>query len=181
MHSSRWRKSLLACTAAAVLVGVGLKTYVAEGVVVPSGSMLPTIQVNDRFLIEKLVPLTRFEFGDIIVFHPPLADREDERFIKRLIGLPGDTIEVRDGYLYRNEEKLIEPYIQEKMDYSFGPITVPAGHYLVLGDNRNVSLDSHLWDDPFVPQNQLIGKVVCRFYPFEDFSTMKTASATLGP
>ncbi|MEO3945506.1 signal peptidase I [Gorillibacterium sp. CAU 1737] len=178
MRFIRW-KSLLLCFVAAVLFGIGVKTYVAEGIVVPTGSMLPTIQENDRFLIEKLVPLTRFEFGDIVVFYPPVPEKEKERFIKRLIGLPGDTIEVKEGSLYRNGEQWNEPYLQEEMTYTFGPVTVPSGHYFMLGDNRNISYDSHLWEDPFVPRDQLIGKVVCRFYPFSDFSTMQTASATL--
>ncbi|WP_052339786.1 signal peptidase I [Gorillibacterium massiliense] len=174
-----WLRSLLPSFLISALTAILIKSYVAEGVVVPSGSMLPTIQLNDRFLIEKMVPITHFNFGDIVVFYPPIEDKTHERFIKRLIGLPGDLIEIKDGYLYRNGEKVDEPYIKEKMDYTFGPVSVPENHYLFLGDNRNVSLDSHMWDTPFVSRDKLVGKVVCRFYPLDEFSTMKvTATET---
>ena len=163
----KFLKEWVPSLAIAIIIAFLLNTYVAEAVKVPSGSMLPTIQLGDRFIVEKLVHWTDFHFGDIVVFYPPLPDQKDERFIKRLIGLPGDTIQIKDGALYRNGKKVDEPYIEQPMNYSYGPITVPPGKYFFLGDNRNESLDSHLWPTtPFVDRSKIVGKVILRIFPF---------------
>ncbi|UUZ97758.1 signal peptidase I [Paenibacillus sp. P25] len=122
--------------------------------------------MNDKVLVEKMVGLTDFKFGDIVVFYPPLPGHENERYIKRLIGLPGDTIEIKDGALYRNGQKVDEPYVKEPMNYTYGPVTVPANQYFFLGDNRNESLDSHMWPTPFVDKSKIVGKAMFRYYPF---------------
>ena len=153
-------KSWLPSILIAVVCSLLIRTYVAEAMLVPSGSMLPTIQLQDRVVVEKLMGITHLEHGDIVVFYPPVEGEEHTRFVKRLIGLPGDTIQIKDGYLYRNDEKIIEPYLEQQMNYSFGPVTVPADHYFFLGDNRNNSFDSHAWDTPFVTKEKLIGKVL---------------------
>ncbi len=80
-----------------------------------------------------------------------------------MIGLPGETVEVRDGRVYVNNQPLQERYIEERPNYQFGPVTVPTNQYLVLGDNRNNSYDSHYW--AFVPRNNIIGRAVVRFWP----------------
>ncbi|MCS7460758.1 signal peptidase I [Paenibacillus doosanensis] len=173
MHRmKRWIKEWVPTLAIAVIVSFTFNTYVAQGMKVPTGSMLPTIQLDDKILVEKMVKLTDFKFGDVVVFYPPLPDQADQRFVKRLIGLPGDTIEVKDGALYRNGEKVDEPYLKEKMNYTYGPITVPADQYFFLGDNRNDSLDSHLWPTPFVDKSKLIGKVLFRYYPFNHIGAL---------
>jgi signal peptidase I len=141
----------------AIVVALILNTYVAQAMRVPTGSMIPTIEVNDHLIVEKMLWLTTLKRGDIVVFYPPFGDL---KYVKRLIGLPGDLIEINNGELYRNHELVDEPYINEKMDYSFGPVTVPEGNYFFLGDNRNVSYDAHLWEQPFVPKADLIGKVL---------------------
>ncbi|MCZ8516335.1 signal peptidase I [Paenibacillus filicis] len=161
----RWVKEWVPSLAIAVIISFSVNTYIAQGMTIPSGSMLPTIQLNDKVLVEKLVHWTPFQFGDIVVFYPPLPGQENVRFIKRLIGLPGDTIEVKNGVLIRNGQQVDEPYVKEKMNYTFGPVTVPEGKYLFLGDNRNDSLDSHLWPTPFVDKSQIIGKALFRYYP----------------
>jgi signal peptidase I len=74
--------------------------------------------------------------------------------------LPGDTIHIREGTLYRNGEKVIERYTKEPMRYDFGPVTVPRDKFFFLGDNRNESFDSHLWVTPFVEKDKIIGKVI---------------------
>ncbi|MEA5450670.1 signal peptidase I [Leptolyngbya sp. CCNP1308] len=147
-----------------VLLALGIRTFVAEARYIPSGSMLPTLEINDRLIIDKV----SYDFGDpqrgdIVVFRPPDALGQDEAFIKRLIGLPGDVIEVKDGQLYVNNEPQTEPYIAAKPDYQYGPVTVPDDAYLVLGDNRNKSFDSHFWG--FLPADHLIGRAVFRFWP----------------
>ncbi|MBG9735469.1 signal peptidase I [Paenibacillus alvei] len=149
----QWIPSILI----AVCLSLFIKAYVAEAMSVPTGSMIPTIEKKDHLIVEKMMWLTSLQNGDIVVFHSPVAE---ERYVKRLIGLPGDRIEVKNGKLYRNDAPVDEPYIQEKMNYSYGPITVPQDYYFFLGDNRNNSYDSHLWAKPFVKKDEIIGKVL---------------------
>jgi len=144
----------------ALVISLIVRTYVVEAMVVPSGSMLPTIKIHDRVVVEKLMPLTGLNHGDIIVFYPPVPIEGAKRLVKRLVGLPGDTIEIKEGYLYRNNERIIESYIQEQMNYHYGPVLVPENKYFFLGDNRNGSNDSHMWEIPFADKSDLIGKVI---------------------
>ncbi|MEK3700626.1 signal peptidase I [Paenibacillus sp. FSL R10-2199] len=143
-----------------IILSLFIRTYVAEAMRVPTGSMIPTIEINDRLVVDKMLWNSSLKHGDIVVFYPPVAGDEHKRYVKRLIGLPGDEIEIKDGTLYRNNEVVDEPYLQEAMTYTFGPVTVPADHYFFLGDNRNVSYDAHLWSTPFVDKDKLIGKVL---------------------
>lgn len=143
-----------------IILSLFIRTYVAEAMRVPTGSMIPTIEINDRLVVDKMLWKSSLDHGDIVVFYPPVPEDEHKRYVKRLIGLPGDTIEIKDGALYRNSEKIDEPYLQEAMTYTFGPVTVPADHYFFLGDNRNASYDAHLWSTPFVDKDKLIGKVL---------------------
>lgn len=150
-----------------VFLAIGIRSFVAEARYIPSGSMLPTLQINDRLIVDKL----SYEFrdpkrGDIVVFSPTetlKAQNFKDAFIKRVIGLPGETVEVRDGRVYVNNQPLQERYIEERPNYQFGPVTVPPNQYLVLGDNRNNSYDSHYWG--FVPRHNIIGRAVVRFWP----------------
>lgn len=136
---------------------------------IPSEAMLPTLQVNDRVLIDKLAYRSELpKRGDIILFKPTKNILKDypnlkAAFIKRVIGLPGETLAVKSGKIYVNNLLLQEKYIKEAPQYIWGPSTVPAKSYFVLGDSRNNSNDSHLWG--FVPQNHIIGKAVGIFYP----------------
>jgi len=151
-----------------VVLAFGIRTFVAEARYIPSGSMEPTLQINDRLIIDKI----SYDFespqrGDIIVFQPTdVLEQQNfhDAFIKRLIGLPGDRVEVKDGIVYVNQNPLQENYIAAKPNYQWGPVVVPTGSYLVLGDNRNDSYDSHYWG--FVPRNHIVGKAIARFYPF---------------
>jgi signal peptidase I len=150
------------------ILAFGIRTFVAEARYIPSSSMEPTLQINDRLIIEKVS--YRFQEpqrGDIVVFNPTQALQErnfKDAFIKRVIGIPGDVIKVSAGKVYVNNQQLEEDYIAQPPDYNFGPVTVPANQYLVLGDNRNNSFDSHYWG--FVPKEKLIGKALVRFWPF---------------
>lgn len=168
----KWLKEWVPIIVIALVLSMTIRTYVGEAVVVPSGSMLPTIHINDRLAVEKFSKTEDLKPGDIVVFYPPVPDKKDERFIKRLIGVGGDTIEIKDGALYRNGKKVDEPYIREPMTYTYGPVTVPPGKFFFLGDNRNESFDSHLWPTPFVDKSAICGKAVFRFYPFSDMKVM---------
>ncbi len=150
-----------------VVLALGIRTFVAEARYIPSGSMLPTLEINDRLIIDKLS--YRFQSphrGDIVVFSPTDKLKEQnfkDAFIKRVIGLPGDKVEVKAGRVYINSKPIQEKYIEDKPDYQYGPITVPPNQYLVLGDNRNNSYDSHYWG--FVPHDRIIGRAIVRFWP----------------
>ncbi|MCL1473691.1 signal peptidase I [Argonema antarcticum] len=150
-----------------VVLALGIRTFVAEARYIPSGSMLPTLEINDRLIIDKL----SYHFqsphrGDIVVFSPTDTLKEQnfkDAFIKRVIGLPGDKVQVKGGRVYINDKPIQEKYIEDKPDYQYGPKTVPANQYLVLGDNRNNSYDSHYWG--FVPRDRIIGRAIVRFWP----------------
>lgn len=139
-----------------------------EGRIVPSGSMLPTINLNDRVLIDKhIYSVTVPQRGDIVLLLPPAEIKSSEMYIKRIVAVPGDTVEIKNGQLYLNQQIYNEPYILEPMAYEYGPITVPADGYFVLGDNRNSSFDSHLWAACFVPKQSIIGKAQSIYWPAE--------------
>ena len=157
-----------------VLVALVLRTLVVEPRWIPSGSMLPTLQLQDRVLVEKLRPHRRqpLPVGTVVVFKPPpvlvaAGYDPDAALIKRVVGAPGDTIEVRDGQLWRNGRPARPDWAAEPIAYSFGPRTVPQGALLVLGDNRNASLDSHLWGP--LPQANVLGTAIWRYWPLRHF------------
>ncbi|MFZ1024876.1 MAG: signal peptidase I [Limnoraphis robusta] len=149
-----------------IILALGIRTFVAEARYIPSGSMLPTLEINDRLIIDKLgYKFQDPDRGDVVVFSPTdqLKTQYKDAFIKRIIGLPGETVEVRDGLVFVNGQPLTEKYIAEEPQYNWGPETVPEDQYLVLGDNRNNSYDSHYWG--FVPRDHIIGRAVVRFWP----------------
>ncbi len=158
---------LLKTLVSAGVLAIGIRACVAEARFIPSESMLPTLAIDDRLIVEKISYRFRQpERGDVIVFSPTDALREQnykEAFIKRVIGLPGDVVEVKDGDVYINDQQLSENYILNEPNYQYGPIEVPEGEYLVLGDNRNNSYDSHYWG--FVPLENVIGRATVRFWP----------------
>lgn len=120
--------------------------------------------------------------GDVIVFRFPLDPQRD--FIKRVIGVPGDTVEVRDNIVYINGSPLTEDYITSAPNYTYGPKTVPEGAYFVLGDNRNNSFDSHAWCNgrenvqncDFVPEENIIGQAWVSYWPFDDLGFINNKS-----
>ena len=144
----------------AVILFVGINAVSAR-VRVDGFSMRPTLEDGEFVLVSKLTYMFGdFERGDIIVFHFPLDPSEE--LVKRIIGLPGDNILVKDQQVYVNGQLLDEPYINQAPLYS-GSWTVPEGHLFVLGDNRNNSNDSKDWD--MLPQGNVVGKAVLIYWP----------------
>ena len=146
---SRRIRRLVLVTLIAIIVVFGiLRPFVFGMYIIPSSSMLPTLHDGDRVFTNKIYYwFSKPHYGDVIVFKaPPRTKPEDgEIFVKRLIGLPGDEIEISDGSVYRNGESLKEPYIYEHINYETPPITIKPGFVYVLGDNRNDSFDSSVW------------------------------------
>ncbi len=165
-----------------VLLALLLRWIVVEPRWIPSGSMLPTLQLQDRILVEKLSP--RFDrvrhqslpLNSIVVFKVPeplvqAGYDPDAALIKRVVGRPGDLLEVRDGQLRRNGEAVDEPWLNEAIDYVMAPLTVPDNELWVMGDNRNASLDSHLWGP--LPEADVIGTAILRYWPLNRFGPIR--------
>ncbi|KAM3092935.1 signal peptidase I [Phormidesmis sp. 146-35] len=167
-----WLEGLKTIGLSAVLA-IGIRQFVAEARYIPSGSMLPTLQINDRLIVDKLsYRFNNPQRGDIVVFSPTSTLEKQnfhDAFIKRVIGLPGDKVEVKNGRVFINDQPIAENYIEEAPQYNWRPEMiglperVPADSYLVLGDNRNNSYDSHYWG--YVPREKIIGRAVVRFWP----------------
>ena len=161
-----WLENLKA-VGLSLFLAFGIRTFIAEARYIPSGSMLPTLQINDRLIIDKIsYDFSNPKRGDIVVFNPTKtleAENYHEAFIKRVIGLPGDRVEVRNGKVYVNNIPLKENYLEAPPNYQWDSVVVPTNSYLVLGDNRNNSYDSHYWG--FVPRQNIIGKAMFRFWP----------------
>lgn len=159
-------KETISIIVIALALALLLRNFVIEGRIIPSGSMLPTLQLQDRVMVNKFI----YDFkdpvrGDIIILDPPPALERTDLFIKRVIGLPGETVEMKDGKVYINGKALIEPYLAEPLDYTFGPVVVPQNSLLVLGDNRNYSFDSHKWVPAWLTRDRVKGKAFMVYWP----------------
>ncbi|WP_434510933.1 signal peptidase I [Desulfitobacterium sp. AusDCA] len=153
----------------ALVLSWGLRSTVVEASVIPTPSMLPTIQLQDRVVVDKIAfKFSNINRGDIIVFRPPSeVDSSGTDWIKRVIGLPGETVEIKNGKVFINGSELSELYEMEKPNYTYGPTIVPENSYFVLGDNRNQSLDSHYWGA--LPKDNIVGRALIRIWPLKNF------------
>jgi signal peptidase I len=182
-------KEYLEALVIALILAFFIRAFIVQAFKIPSGSMLPTLQIGDHLLVNKfiygiklpfidkeIIPISKPKFQDVIVFKFPMDESKD--FIKRVIGVPGDVIEIKNKILYRNGKKVKEPYVQHtsysiiKESYpmdkwppkqfdprvrdNLGPIKVPPHKYFVMGDNRDESYDSRFWG--FVSENKILGK-----------------------
>ncbi|MBR2008812.1 MAG: signal peptidase I [Peptococcaceae bacterium] len=155
--------------AVALVLTIIIKTFIGN-YWVPSGSMLPTIEINDKVVV------TNFSYwfdgperGDVVVFHYPLEPKKD--YIKRCIGEPGEVIEFKDSKLYVDGVLTAEPYLPEGLEFDdFGPVAVPEGSYFMCGDNRNHSSDSRSWG--FVEEKHIVGKAQFVYWPFARWGTL---------
>jgi signal peptidase I len=161
----------------AIVIALGIRTFIAEPRFIPSDSMVPTLLIDDRLIIEKVSFRSRAPHrGDIVVFEPPevlqaRGYKKEQVFIKRVIGEPGDRLEVHDHQVIVNGQTLSEPYIAEAPAYEMPALTVPAGSIFVMGDNRNNSFDSSRWG--FLPIENIVGRAWVRFWPSDRLGKMK--------
>jgi signal peptidase I len=174
----------------AVILALFIRTFVVQAFKIPTGSMENNLLVGDHLLVnkfvfaptassieQKLLPIDPIHRGDVVVFKYPEEPERD--FIKRVIGLPGETLELRRKVVYINGKPLNEPYVhflipptpegQEVASYDvrerYGPVTVPADHYFVMGDNRDNSQDSRYWG--FLPRTYVKGKALMVYWSYE--------------
>ena len=154
-------REILVTLTLAVAIFILLQATVQSFVVIGS-SMTPNLHENERLLVSKVVyRLHEPERGDVVVFRPPNRDHGD--FIKRIIGLPGETVEVKNGAVYVNGREVDEPYIKDSPRYTVPQQTISRNEYFVLGDNRNNSNDSHNgWT---VPRQRIVGKAWLLIWP----------------
>lgn len=156
----------------AFVLAMILRNYVIEGREIPTGSMLPTVQLNDRIWVNRFI--YRFkepERGDVVMFQPPTSLDSPTPYLKRVIGLPGETVEMKNSKVYINGHALKEPYVAEPLKYEWGPVVVPDGCLLVLGDNRNNSYDSHEWNT-WLTADLLMGKAIAIYWPLDHFQLL---------
>lgn len=155
------------------ILAILIITYVARSFYIPSESMLPTLKVNDYILVNRFVyKMALPSRGEIIVFHPPhVKDPANTDFIKRVVALENDVVEVADGVLYLNGIPQDEPFIKEPIDADFPAYRVPKGHVFVMGDNRNNSDDSRYWGP--LPLENIVGKAFVIFWPFSRMGLLK--------
>jgi signal peptidase I len=173
----------------AVILALFIRTFAVQAFKIPTGSMEPNLLVGDHLLVNKfvfaptlspvervLLPMREVRRGDVVVFKFPEEPERD--FIKRVIGLPGDTVEMRQRQVFVNGTKIDEPYAhylfpQGEGDESatfdvrerYGPVTVPANHYFMMGDNRDNSQDSRYWG--FLPAHYVKGRALMIYWSFE--------------
>ena len=173
----------------ALILAFFIRSFVVQAFKIPSGSMLQTLQIGDHLLVSKFaygvkVPFTNImlverdgpRHGDVIVFEFPEDPSKD--FIKRVIGVPGDVIEVREKQVFRNGVLLDEPYVQH-VDSSktvprrdnFGPVMVPENQYFVMGDNRDESYDSRFWG--FVERRTIAGKAFILYWSWASLTDIR--------
>lgn len=169
----------------ALILALFIRTFIIQAFKIPSGSMLETLLIGDHLLVNKfkygvkvpfidkiIIPVDDPQRNDVIVFEFPEDPNKD--FIKRIVGTPGDTVEVRDKILYVNGEKQEQPFVRhtdKKMlpiRDAFGPVTVPEGQYYVMGDNRDESYDSRWWG--FVKREKIRGKALVIYWSWKSYT-----------
>ncbi|MEW8956647.1 signal peptidase I [Clostridium sp.] len=162
--------------AAAVIISILINKFLLFKVYIPSESMYPTLTEGDHLFVTKIYNYSKIERGDILVFDFKEGinnGEKEELLIKRVIGLPGDNVEIKDGgKVFINGEELNEPYVENPSNQT-GSFTVPSGKYLFLGDNRANSYDSRSWRNPYIDEEDIKGKAQVRVYPFNRLGFLK--------
>jgi signal peptidase I len=159
-------RSWILCIAIAVAVALLFRAFVFSIVLVDGESMYPTLYSHERVAIEKVSRYFNLpEYGDIIIVKYPYME---DTYVKRAMGLPGDTLEIRGSIVYRNGEQLVEAYVNSEPYPDWGPYTVPGDHVFVMGDNRAHSLDSRAEVIGAIAKNQIEGHALFVIWPLTD-------------
>lgn len=153
----------------AVILAFLIQKFIVFKVKIPSESMVPTLNVEDRLFVTRVYRPEKLKRGDVVVFY---SQESEESMIKRLIGLPGDEVVIKDGVVTVNGETLIENYIGTPDKFN-GSYEVPEGKYFFLGDNRLWSKDSRYWENPYIDSKDITGKAQLKVYPISDFGWIK--------
>lgn len=156
-----------------ILIGILLTVFVIQKNIVQGSSMVPTLQSGDQIFVEKISKYISLKRGDIVTVEHTDPTHPEVLLIKRIVGLPGETVEIKDGHVYINQQLLAENYLDGSVETNIDPqygqaqVTLGKDQYFILGDNRPVSKDSrHIGP---ITKDQIIGKVLFRFYPFDKF------------
>lgn len=168
-NKTNFFKDLIIPVIIAVILAILINKFLIFRVYIPSSSMAPTLNVDDRLLVTKVYNPENLRRGDIVVFK---SKELDEIVIKRLIGLPGDEIRFDGTSVYVNGKKLDEPYVKNPMEF-YGTYKVPEGKYFFLGDNRANSNDARFWKNPYISGDQILGKAQVKIYPFNQMGFLQ--------
>lgn len=154
----------------AIVLTIIVNKFLVFKILVPTPSMAPTIEPGDQIFATRVHNLSNITRGDMIVFH---SKEFDEKMIKRLIGLPGDKVEIKEeGTVYVNSKKINEDYIEYQGGKSNMTFEVPQGKYLFLGDNRNNSEDARYWNNKYIDSKDILGKAQVRVWPLDRVNYM---------
>ena len=153
----------------ALVITVLINKLLFFNIQVPTSSMYPTIKEGDRIAVLRVHNLSKLKHGDIVVFY---SHELKETLVKRLIGLPGDTVEIKEGeQVYLNGTKFEQDFSYSIDNYT-GTFTVPEGCYFFLGDNRAGSYDSRKWNNPYILSEDIMGRASIRIFPFNRFGKL---------
>lgn len=162
---------ILESVAIAVILAVIIRFFLFQPFYIPSGSMEPTLKPGDRIIVNKLIyRYSQPKRGDIMVFKYPRDPQRD--FIKRVVGLPGETIDIKDSIVYINNSVIPQPFLEPGLKFgSFGPVDIPDNSYFMMGDNRNNSEDSRVWGT--LPSENIVGKAMFIYWPLSRIGIVK--------
>ena len=168
-------KEIIKDVVIAAIIAIIVIQFIRPTVVKESSMEATLFENNYIFLNKQAYTFGEPERGDIVVFRYP--DDESEIYVKRVIGLPGDTIDIEDGKIYINgsTEPLQEDYLKEEWTVATGPYTfeVPEGSYFMMGDNRNDSWDARYWSNTYVAKDKILGKAIFTYWPFAHFGKLE--------
>lgn len=168
-RKSEWREWLESAIIAIVLA-LFIKLFVFEFVLVEGSSMNPTLDDGDRLVVAKIQYYFQDpDYDDIVILHYS----QGVEFVKRVVAVGGDTVEIKDSVLYLNGEAVDEPFTDQSTYQDYPLTVVPDGAYFVLGDNRDNSRDSRFADVGFIEDDDIVGKVFLRIYPFDQFGMVE--------
>jgi signal peptidase I len=170
MKLKRFIKDWVYPIVTAIIIAMLINRFVLFKIYVPSESMKQTIMVGDQLFVTKVYNTEKIKRGDILVFY---SEELGDLLIKRVIGLPGEKVEIKDdGSVFINGSKIEEPYVKYNQSRT-GSFNVPKDHFLFLGDNRANSKDSRYWKNPYISKDEIKGKARIIVFPFSRFGVVK--------